>query len=65
MRKDIIEFGTYKYKYWEDVTASDRSYVEWVSENHSNADIRKLAKYWLEKVHSLDPVDEVPIVLCF
>lgn len=65
MRIDIIEFGTYKNQYWEDITATDRNYVKWVSENHSNADIRKLAKYWLEKVHSLDSVDEVPMSYVF
>lgn len=59
MRKDIIEFGTYKNQHWEDVTASDRNYVKWVSENHSSADMRELARYWLEKVHDPASIDEV------
>lgn len=59
MRIDIIEFGTYKNQYWEDITATDRNYVKWVSENHSNADIRKLAKFWLEKIHDPASIDEV------
>lgn len=58
MRKDIIEFGIYKNKYWEDVTASDRNYVEWISKNHSNAKIQELAKYWLRKIHDFTSIDE-------
>lgn len=50
MRKDLVTFGKYKDRYWEDVVLSDINYVKWVLENHEKSEIRDIAQYWLNGI---------------
>ena len=43
-RKIYIDFGKHRGEKWKEV---DISYLEWVSINHSDADIVSIAEYWI------------------
>ena len=45
--KDVIDFGKYKGKTFEDISNIEPSYILWLSEN---VDSVKLPKKWLEAV---------------